>query len=592
MKKSLRYLSVLAALCFSLVAGAQETTTVNYCPNDPGDDMKQLLLSESSIVQVQSAIVIPAERLLPLKGAKITKIRFYADEGMTGTYAWIKGSLTSVVLGSPVRIGTTVQGWNEAVLSKPFEITGRELVIGYEGSVPAGKFIYSAGKSGKESYVNVNKQGWQDIFSLNVGQLCIQAVVEAPAGMKLDDIALLPVQLKKKIQLMGEAAEAEVNVANYGSQEISVPTVSYEIGGTRYEIPGEGTLAPNEYKTLSLSVSTDDCVEGENLLNVSFESEDSYRENNLQSAVIACASELYPRKMLIEHFTTLKCPNCPNGHKMLKYLTEGRNDCVWVAHHVGYGTDELTQTASNNLIQPLGVGGAPTAVFSRKMIELSESASRPAFSIGYTSPRAAAEMIKPIVDAIVNEQSCVSIHIANDYDEASSTLTTTVSGKRNAVFATFYPETNLSVQIIENAVETRETQSGSGETIHDHVFRAKLTSSIFGEEIEWDGDNFTRTFTYSIEPGLNYNPENMKVVAFVAPPYTGDGTKMEVANANELAFLESETAGIGDVVVEETNVLKREYFNLQGRRIQKPAEGLYIERVYTPEGVRSYKRVR
>lgn len=590
MKRTLRYLLFTAVYFLSLGMSAQQTTTINYCPNDPtSDEMVGAVLNNSSAVSIQAAVVIPAERTASLRGAKITKIRFYADEGMIGTYAWVKGGLSTPALGSPVRVGKTVEGWNEAELAKPVEITDRDLVVGFEGSLPAGKHIYVAG--GQEHYSNLNraKEGWHELSEYGLGSLCIQAVVEAEEGMVLNDLTLQSVTLSKDYFMMGEEATATLVIGNYGSKTVPVPSVKYTVNGNPFLIPIQDTFAPNTFKTVDLIIPASEYKEGVNQLKVSIDVEDCYVENNSAEVSLPCASKMFPRKALIEQFTTLQCGYCPNGLRTLNALTEGRDDYAWVAHHVGFGRDELTQVICEDLLYPFGINGAPTACFSRIHNDLCDSPTKPSFGLGYANASGAAAMLRPYLDNIVKPGSCVKIGIANNFDEGTSTLTTKVTAIRNAIFSYLYPGAQLSVWIVEDGCLTQAAQSGSGDKIHDHVFRATLTPTIFGESIDWNDDEYTETFTYNVP--ANSDPANMQVVAFIAMPNTPDATKYDVANVNVLPFDQAETAGIQGVINGDSEVLKREYFDLQGRPLQSPNGGLYIERVYTKGGVKTYKRI-
>ena len=60
----------------------------------------------------------------------------------------------------------------------------------------------------------------------------------------------------------------------------------------------------------------------------------------------------YPRKFLIEHFTTEKCGYCPLGMYSIVEAIKGQEDqYIWVSHHYGFGTDPYTITENGVLIQ-------------------------------------------------------------------------------------------------------------------------------------------------------------------------------------------------------------------------------------------------
>lgn len=75
------------------------------------------------------------------------------------------------------------------------------------------------------------------------------------------------------------------------------------------------------------------------------ESYDNYKGNDSISSDLLIYKTSYPHKVLCEHFTTLACYNCPVGHDALTQIFKGKDNNVWMAHHIGYYTDELTQQA-------------------------------------------------------------------------------------------------------------------------------------------------------------------------------------------------------------------------------------------------------
>ena len=75
------------------------------------------------------------------------------------------------------------------------------------------------------------------------------------------------------------------------------------------------------------------------------ESNDNYKGNDSISSDLLIYKTSYPHKVLCEYFTTLACYNCPVGHDALTQIFKGKDNNVWMAHHIGYYTDELTQQA-------------------------------------------------------------------------------------------------------------------------------------------------------------------------------------------------------------------------------------------------------
>ena len=130
---TLRTFAAVLLACFVQTLSAQTTIRLGYCPEEISDQASYLALNSSLEVRFRAAIVLPASRMQSLKGAKLTKIRVGAPEGMSGWYVTLRKSLTSAALIKTVDLPTTKAGWNEAVLPEPFEITGEDLVVYYAG---------------------------------------------------------------------------------------------------------------------------------------------------------------------------------------------------------------------------------------------------------------------------------------------------------------------------------------------------------------------------------------------------------------------------------------------------------------------------
>jgi len=164
-----------------------------------------------------------------------------------------------------------------------------------------------------------------------------------------------------------------------------------------------------------------------------------------------------------------------------------------------------------------------------------------------------------------------------------------VFGERGALLDYFYPTALLSVELVEDSVETQAKQTGSGETLHSNVFRATL-SQILGDTIQWNGDEYSATYGYTLPEG--WNARNVRVVAFINQPKGTGYTGQEILNAQQLPVLSTSTEGIGQVKAGGSEeILSRTYFNLAGQRILAPTRGIFLEQITTPSGTQTRKRV-
>lgn len=588
MHKFLRPLALMlcAATAISSLAEQREMK-FGYC-NDQLSARYEYLENEYQTFTFGCAILIPGSRLQMLKGQKITRMRFACSEGITNAYAWAKNDLNGTAIGKAVKVGTTVEGWNEVTFTTPIEITGDDIYIGYSGKVPTGGKIYFDGINNPNGAYLLENGTWNDMSTEGYPSLCIQAFAGIDSDIPLVDLGVEKVTFATPYTKKGDEVQANVQVGNYGETEIDAPKMFYSVnGGQATEISTSGTIATNGTGNYSFSIPTDQLSEGKQPIRIWAESNDSYKGNDSISNNILIYQTSYPHKMLCEHFTTLECVNCPIGHDALAQMFKNRDDNVWVAHHIGYDVDELTQQASYDL-QSFGVNSAPLAMFDRRVLSLSNSANYPVMGINWgSSVGASVKALQPMYDECVSTPAFVSVDIKNSYNAATRELTTTVSGERSKLFPIFYDQSMLTVELVEDNVKTQAAQTGSGETVHSNVFRQALTRTT-GDEIQWNGDNYSETYTVTLPD--NYNDKNVRVVAFVALP-TDDTSHADVLNANQLNI--NVTTGINNVTTGDAQVLSRSYYNLQGQRISAPtAKGAYIERVVTTKGVQTIKRLK
>lgn len=589
MNRILRSAALALMLVVAFAASAQNSITLGYCNDEiSASDYRASL---SSTYSIMGAIRIPAARLAALKGkhAKLTKIRLGAEAGMTGTYLWVRPSLNGTALALQ-RLGTTTDGWNELTLAKPYEITGDEIYIGFNSTLPEGKSIILNGVTTPNG-ANVSVNGtWQDLSVAKQGSLCIQAIVEADTDLPSADLGIEDVTMDAKYAAEGSTRQFTVTVANYGNKDMAVPTLHYQLAGgeTHDFAPAQATtLKPNEYCTLTFGTKIENVDEGAADLKVWFDNTDDAQENNTFHSQVLVYATAFAHKMLLEQFTTLQCVACPRGLKVLEALVGNRDNVVWVAHHTGYGSDQFTIQASEDLYT-YGITSAPRAMFDRSLLSVSEN-SRPAFGIGYTVNDGVLYLSTPFTE-VLNRPAFVSVGIESSYNAKSRKLSLKVSGERNKLFSKIYNGTNLTVYLVEDSLVSRRPQTGGtpADTIHNHVVREALTASL-GNVIHWDGDSYSQKFETTLPE--SYNVNNLKVVAFVHRPYSEGYANCEVLNT-ECLNVASQTSGIGGVSAEEGSAVARRYYNLQGQQLDRaPQHGIYIERTYTANGVQSKKRV-
>lgn len=213
------------------------------------------------------------------------------------------------------------------------------------------------------------------------------------------------------------------------------------------------------------------------------------------------------RAILIEDFTGQKCINCPTGTEIINSIvdTYGEDNVIAVGIHSGplgfagnsktvglmtdTGNEYYTRWDKENKM------GQPWVIFNRK-----------------TSPDSHYNNWAAMVSTIISEKANLSVKIANAYDAATRTLTTTVGA--DGVNGTVNGK--LQVWIVEDGVKALQMMpdgKSNKEYIHNHVFRAAVNGT-WGEDVTVkEGETTTKQYQYVLPEA--WNADNIAVVAFV-----------------------------------------------------------------------------
>lgn len=213
------------------------------------------------------------------------------------------------------------------------------------------------------------------------------------------------------------------------------------------------------------------------------------------------------RAILIEDFTGQRCINCPTGTEIINGIvdTYGEDNVIAVGIHSGplgfagnsktvglmtdTGNEYYTHWDKENKM------GQPWVVFNRK-----------------TSPDSHYNNWAAMVGLIISEKANLSVNIANAYDAASRTLTTTVGA--DVVNGTVNGK--LQVWIVEDGVKALQMMpdgSANKEYVHNHVFRAAVNGTLGEDVTVKEGETTTKQYQYKLPE--TWNADNIAVVAFV-----------------------------------------------------------------------------
>ena len=239
----------------------------------------------------------------------------------------------------------------------------------------------------------------------------------------------------------------------------------------------------------------------------------------------------FPRKFLLEHFTSANCNECPMGMKyIVAYLDRQTTPYIWVSHHAVYGTDEYTIPASNAIAKNyLGMNTVPSVVFNRSKQD--GLLVIKAWDLYYWNADG-----RKVADDTLSEASVV---IEHQFDAATRRLDVTVSGQ---VANKDRAEYLLTILIKENRLvgkqadaNTSYKKTGWVEYMHPRVVRGVVTATL-GDTVKVVNQAYSYSTSYSVSK--EWVADNCCVVAYLTPR-----EKSPVINAEQVPLVAGTEGG-------------------------------------------------
>ena len=578
-------LSFFLLLTAALSANAQATRMslgyVNGQMNTSGTDGFSI---NSKDTWVSGAIYIPADQ-----------VRLYANNHIDSIHAglasrlnvdslrvWVRTSLTGEDLASGAisgRSGSTprvAKGWNTIGLDQPYVIDGTAegLYIGYSYHQKGNTVALSVVDNPQSNalFVQLGTEAeWQDRNS--EGALAVEAYVYGDQLPKYN-LTLTSLDLSRAYIVDNGTLAVSTQVRNNGTETITGfdavcrvddqdETYTVHINesipyGETHQVefsitPAISSATPSNRK---LTVTIDHLTEGA----------DVYPNDNTLSAPFEVVAHDFTRNVLLEEFTTEKCPNCP---RVAGYLHKALQDeriagrAIALCHHSGYYTDWLTIPSDNDYLWFFGDGGsyAPAMMFDRSAMDGENTVCL---------PQSADEIVLRTMSRL-SQTAYVSISINAEVDSNDANLLhVNVEGERlKENFTAHAPR--ISVVLYEDNIKARSQASGGDDYVHQHVSRC--VNSTWGDVIEWDGDAYTYTCDLTLRE--DYVRDNLGVVAYVWDYDTENPIQCEVANAASITW-DKVANNIATPTQEDTTSTR--FYTLDGREVSEASRtpGIYL----------------
>lgn len=592
-------------------------------------------------VIIQGAIQFPAEYMQKVAGSKITTVRLAigCELSEQNNYIFITNDLNK-----PFTYKQTVEklekGWNDIRLDTPFDVTGEELFIGFR-YCSSGTPLSLDGRemNNQANWIRLLQSDDQpDIAWQHQDGGChnLQAILEGD-GLPQHDVEVQKLVAKRYAQTGGKAP-INLIVRNMAASDINSLEVACTIEGEEpvvYTVDqlniasndvafvkvGDITFEKNGIYNLDVQINKVNGAEDENAA-----------DNSGKVENIIAKKEYTNRKVLLEHFSTMNCPNCPSAHKTIDDALLYRDDIIHVTHHAGMGTDPLSLPESEKYFffyQGLNGGSiyAPGAMLDRT--NLAPYGAGNGSDGGSPGPVffPNRDYFSKLADQRLSTHAFVTLDIEKEYDEASRTLTVTVAGEvpSGDVSKLKGNDYRVNIFLTEDSIQCKDyPQNGLGTTeegknfYHNSTLR-KMVTDVWGDAIGFENAAY-RSKTYTCTLPEEWVDKQMHVVAFLTNLDANNSNNCPVYNANTVRVINEGAAGIDTPIShsEETMgvyaagselYVKGEYhsariYNTSGQCVQTVSEyqetigiqalpqGLYFISLETESGMQTHKFIK
>ena len=573
-------LSLMACLAIFGYGHAQVSdVTIGYCGGETSNS--GTIKCSDPETMVSAAIYIPASTLNTYAGNQITGVNAALSSKLNvqEMTVWVRRSLNGENLAEQTITKDSdpkiKKGWNEVNFDTPYDITtGDEgLYIGY--SFFQKKVTYGIATLDYPTenglFYQFGDGEWEN--HSDEGTLCLEARVQ---GDNLPKVNLMLTKLnvpevyiidKGTMAISGTVWNRATYTITGFDVKVSVDGKTVATAAIDMELPYNATA---EFETeAALGITEVGSGKGEVTVSIENIKEglDEDPSDNSISAEFLIIQHDFKRRILVEEFTTEKCPNCPRvGNYIHDSLQkdEFKDDVLVVCHHSGYYTDWLTTSFDNQYLWLFNDGGqtyAPAVTVDRNANGKSTSVYCPSSS---------SEMELSWKNALATP-AFVSVNVEVEADPADENhITVKVTGAKSR--ETICENPQITVWVVEDNIKAN-SQASAPDWVHQHVNRA--VNSVWGDPVEFVGDEYSYECEFNLM--TTWKREDLQIVAFISNYNPEDATDCEVQNAGNFK-LAGNGSGVG--AIGEDNDAEAQIFSISGMRVSEEnlTPGIYIRK--------------
>lgn len=497
-------------------------------------------------------------------------------------------------------------GDNKVAIETPYVITGEEeyITFGYSFVVPKKDNMYYLITDGIMNAQNTCIYSMADddefpseFYSLadQIGALCMAVTLESESLPKYVDFTSFPATICLPL---GESTTFPITLRATSGSPIESVDLEYTLGGKlnqfNYVLDTPIPAGAGQYLKINLEfpAQNEKLNETVEFKLTKINGVDNESENATAEATVVVVDEVPEHQTLYEEYTGTWCQYCPGGFAALEYISKNHPEFVTASYHYGYGTQAPDPMEVLDFFPSPEVTGFPSAVLNRTQVMdpyygtytydlplpvvgdvLALNAIPTAWKISVTHEWESSDVL--VAKAEVANMAGYS---GKNFKIAYMLLADGITGQGASWAQTNYYSSQKPQYIDELNAFCRGGEYGKskvmGLVFNDVVISPEgvmgepgsIPNSLEAEVVVEHSKKFDLT---KIKSDLIPDKNNLRVIAAVVD---ASGSVLNCAKDEVDDFDVNAVEGIDD------DSAPVEYYNLNGVKISKPTQGVFIRR--------------